>query len=55
MDAHRAEVAERNAAAKKAGRARRVEHEREEGRRRAELEQRLSEALIRSAGRASRG
>jgi hypothetical protein len=45
MDAHRAEVAERNAAVKKEGRARRAEQEREQGRRRAEIERRLSEAL----------
>jgi hypothetical protein len=45
MDAYRAEVAERNAAAKKAGRERRAEQEREQAKRRAELERRLAEAV----------
>ena len=45
MDAHRAEVAERNAAAKKVGRERRAERERELGKRRSEIERRLAEAL----------
>ena len=45
MDAHRADVAERNAAASKAGRARRAKREQEEAQRRHEVERRLDEAL----------
>jgi hypothetical protein len=45
MDAHRADVAERNARVKKAGRERRAKRELEEAKRRHELERRLSEAL----------
>ena len=47
MDAHRAEVAERNAAAKKAGRERRAKKEREQAQRRSEIEHRFAEALQR--------
>ena len=45
MDTHRAEVAERNAAAKKTGRERRAKQEREQAQRRFEIERRLDEAL----------
>jgi hypothetical protein len=46
MDAHRAEVAERNAAASKAGRERRKKQELEQAQRRNEVERRLNEALL---------